>query len=58
MGAVVAETGPTEMLKSCGAKLVVTGLPRPVTRSWPMAAEYPFDPDVMSRKSEEGDPSA
>jgi hypothetical protein len=46
------------MLKSVGVKLVVTGLPKPVTRSYPTAAEYPFDPLVMSRKYEDGDPSA
>jgi hypothetical protein len=35
-----------------GVKLVVTGLPKPVTRSYPVPAEYPFDPLVMSLKYE------
>jgi len=36
-----------------GAKLVVTGLPRPVTKSYPGLAEYaPFEPLVMSRRYE------
>ncbi len=34
-------------------KLVVTGLPNPVARSYPMLAEYPLDPTVMSGKNEE-----
>ena len=35
-----------------GAKFVVTGLPKPVTKSYPGFAEYPFDPFVISLKYE------
>ena len=52
---IIREDGDADSAKSEvveGVKLVVTGLPRPVTRSYPVPAAYPFDPLVMSLKYE------
>jgi hypothetical protein len=34
--------------------LLATGVPRPVTRSYPDVAEYPLNPTVTSWKADEG----
>ena len=50
---IVMADGDAEIEKSgvaTGMKLVVTGLPTPVARSYPALAEYPFDPIITSRK--------